>query len=388
MTARGANLLRDHPGHVSGTSRPSPEQGPSTQITSQNECGEPCLQTRWPLEGNLGTLYMGYRVASVVGGPVHLVHKELALAGLISVLLALLVALVLSRRVAQPLRRTIALAQQMAEGDFSQRLGIRGSDEVGALARSFDSMADSLHNTLTDLHQEQAHLSSVLNSVAEGIMAVDVVGRVVMMNPQAAALLGLERGLGAAVSELGLPGAGGDGLLRLPRPSRNAALELDFIRPNRHLVLYISPVHAGETGHWGAVRGGAGRDRSAPPRADASAVPLRCLARNAHPPHLHRRLRLGHHGRHGRHGGGARALRLRHRARSGAAQPARERLARSSRIESGAVQLQREEVDLAELIRAAAESFETQTGDAGVALQVDLPEDSRACTPTPTVSIR
>ncbi len=370
-----AALIRDSSGQFSGQGARVVGSDPLTQITSQNACGEPCMQTQVPLGGGVGTLVVGAKVADVVGPPVQVMQQGLALAGLIAVLLALLVALVLSRRVAQPLRLTTALAQKMAEGDFSQRLGIRGADEAGALARSFDTLADSLQNTLTDLHQEQAHLSSVMNSVAEGIMAVDNAGQVVMINPQAASLLGLEGGVGTAVSDLGLPEQVATAFSACLARRETCSLELDFIRPNRHLVLHVSPVHAGATGQWGAVS--VVRDVTEARRLEQ--MRRRFLSDASH--EIRTPLTSI--------GGFASAI------MDGTADTEEERvrcasvivrevdrlnrlvkdLLDLSRIESGAVQLQREEVDLSELLPAAAESFETQVHEAGVTLQVDLEEN-------------
>jgi len=46
-----------------------------------------------------------------------------------------------------------------------------------------------------------------------------------------------------------------------------------------------------------------------------------------------------------------------------------------SRIESGAVTLTMEDVDLNDLIQAAVESFETQTREKGLTVELDLPGD-------------
>jgi len=345
-----------------------------TEIVSRNPCGEPGMRSTVALEGGLGYLYVGAPVATMVRKPVHELRRGLALAGLISVGLALLVALMLSRRVAQPLRRTTALAQQMAEGDFSQRLGIRGSDEVGALARSFDSLADSLQSTLADLHQEQARLSSILDSVAEGILAVDTNGQVVMINPQAAALLGLDRGVGAAVRDLGLPEQVATAFATCLARHETCSLELDFVRPNRHLVLHVTPVLGADALHRGAVA--VVRDVTESRRVEQ--MRRRFLSDASH--EIRTPLTSI--------GGFAAAI------ADGTADTEEERvrcasvimrevdrlnrlvkdLLDLSRIESGAIQLQREGVDLSELIRAAAESFETQINESGVSLELRVPD--------------
>jgi two-component system sensor histidine kinase ResE len=355
---------------AAGTNQP-----PGTQIISDTPCGEDYLRDISLLPGGIGLLCVRVPLSEVVSDPVHQVHRQLAFAGAIAVLLALLAALVLSRRVAKPLRLTTALAQQMAAGDFSQRLGIRGSDEVGALARSFDSLADSLEDTLTDLHQEQGRLSSILNSVAEGIMAVDAAGRVVMINPQAAALLGLTQGVGATVRDLDLPEKAGAGFSACLERNETCALELELSRPERSLVMQITPVQATETGQWGAV---------AVVREVTEARRLEQMRRRFLSDASHEiRTPLTSIGGFASAIMDGTAATEEERVRC-ASVIAREvdRLSRLvkdlldlSRIESGAEQLVREEVDLAELLHAAVESFEAVTHESGMSLELRAPED-------------
>ncbi len=153
------------------------------------------------------------------------------------------------------------------------------------------------------------------------------------------------------------------------------SLELDFVRPNRHLVLHVSPVHAGATGQWGAVA--VVRDVTETRRLEQ--MRRRFLSDASH--EIRTPLTSI--------GGFASAImdgtadteEQRVRCASVIVREV-ERLNRLvkdlldlSRIESGAVQLQREQVDLTELLPAAAEGFETQVHETAVTLQVDLEEN-------------
>ena len=74
------------------------------------------------------------------------VGNSVLTAGIIVGVLALIVALVLSMQILAPLRKLTAAARQIARGDLSQRVQVRGTDEVGALAETFNGMAESLQN--------------------------------------------------------------------------------------------------------------------------------------------------------------------------------------------------------------------------------------------------
>jgi signal transduction histidine kinase len=70
-------------------------------------------------------------------------------AAIVGALLGAIVASALSRR----LRRSVALARRLAAGDLEARLRPRGRDEIAALGRALDEMADSLGETIRELDQ-------------------------------------------------------------------------------------------------------------------------------------------------------------------------------------------------------------------------------------------
>lgn len=82
-----------------------------------------------------------------------------------AVLTGLFAVLHLVRRSMAPLNRLEAAAARIAEGNYRQRTGIRGSDEVGTLAGSFDAMAESVERKVTQLEdtaqRQQRFLSAV-----------------------------------------------------------------------------------------------------------------------------------------------------------------------------------------------------------------------------------
>jgi signal transduction histidine kinase len=107
----------------------------------------------------------GRAVAATVGGLVG------------SALLILLFAGYLTRAIVQPVRRAAAMAGRLAGGDLAVRMPETGVDEVGALERSFNTMAGSLERSrdeLTRLLEEQAALRHVATLVARGMPPDDI----------------------------------------------------------------------------------------------------------------------------------------------------------------------------------------------------------------------
>lgn len=96
-------------------------------------------------------------------------HVMLMVAGASS-LLMLLFWWVLKRGLVNPLKRLDATTRRIAEGDLDARVAPVGQDEVGSLARSVNTMADSLRRLFDE--QEQAYLGT-LQALAKALEAKD-----------------------------------------------------------------------------------------------------------------------------------------------------------------------------------------------------------------------
>lgn len=125
-----------------------------------------------------------------VNGASSQVALAIALGGVVATILAVLLALLIARGVTGPIDELTAAASAMAEGDLSVRVRSGSGDEVGRLARAFDSMAERLHSTVKAISSERNTLSGVLSTMADGILIVDGGGRVLMANSAAGTLLG------------------------------------------------------------------------------------------------------------------------------------------------------------------------------------------------------
>ena len=68
-----------------------------------------------------------------------------------------------SHDIVSPLRKLAVMAESLnAGGDLSHRTGITGGDELGALARAFDSMAERLQSAYGRLSETNAELDSIV----------------------------------------------------------------------------------------------------------------------------------------------------------------------------------------------------------------------------------
>jgi two-component system sensor histidine kinase MtrB len=84
---------------------------------------------------------------------ITLVRGTMATGGLVLLLLLAGIALVVSRQVVLPVRSASRIAERFAEGHLSERMPVRGEDDMARLALSFNDMAESLQRQITTLEE-------------------------------------------------------------------------------------------------------------------------------------------------------------------------------------------------------------------------------------------
>ncbi|MBE0428522.1 MAG: HAMP domain-containing histidine kinase [Thermoleophilia bacterium] len=72
------------------------------------------------------------------------INNSLIWGGVTAVLLAVVLSLIISRRITRPIHDMAAATERIAEGDYEQRVDISSRDEIGSLAHSLNEMAASL----------------------------------------------------------------------------------------------------------------------------------------------------------------------------------------------------------------------------------------------------
>lgn len=143
----------------------------------------------------------GFSVEGIVltFSPVFLV-RELAdrsyyyifFSSIIAVLSATLAAFYISKKVSLPLKKMNKAALDMAKGDYDTRIDVTSSDEVGDLAISFNYLSGKLAENIKELKGEKGKLELIVQSIGEGIIAVDSNNKVILINPVAERLLNIK----------------------------------------------------------------------------------------------------------------------------------------------------------------------------------------------------
>lgn len=130
---------------------------------------------------------------------------------LLAVLLAAVLAWLSGGRVTKPVRALTAAVTELREGNLTARARVTGEDEVGTLGGAFNSMAEELQRTTSDLVEAagteatlRVRMEAILQSMGDGLLATDEHGNVATVNRAAERLIGVraDRLTGKKISEV------------------------------------------------------------------------------------------------------------------------------------------------------------------------------------------
>ncbi|HEV7502467.1 MAG TPA: ATP-binding protein, partial [Vicinamibacteria bacterium] len=128
------------------------------------------------------TAFAGVDAAPEFFASLDTLRRQMILLGLASVVTAGAGGLLLVRQASRRLQRLREIVSRVSRGDFADRAGVSGSDEIGALGQDLDGM-------VTSLVEARDYYESVLASVDVGLLATDRAGRVIGANARTAQIL-------------------------------------------------------------------------------------------------------------------------------------------------------------------------------------------------------
>ncbi|GAA4076616.1 cell wall metabolism sensor histidine kinase WalK [Amphibacillus indicireducens] len=109
---------------------------------------------------------------------------------LIAVGISAIVGILVARSITKPITEMREQAQVLASGDFSQKVNVYGTDEIGQLANTFNEMKENIKIANHTTEEERRKLSSVLSNMSDGVISTNEAGQITLMNEPAASLIG------------------------------------------------------------------------------------------------------------------------------------------------------------------------------------------------------
>ncbi|WP_042147728.1 cell wall metabolism sensor histidine kinase WalK [Paucisalibacillus sp. EB02] len=123
---------------------------------------------------------------------------------LIAIIVSAILGILVARAITKPIMEMRRQAQIMGKGDFTQKVNVYGTDEIGQLAIAFNDLNDQLKYSHAKTEEETRKLNSVLANMSDGVIATDNTGAVTLMNEAAGILLGMdpEEGIGELIIDV------------------------------------------------------------------------------------------------------------------------------------------------------------------------------------------
>jgi two-component system phosphate regulon sensor histidine kinase PhoR len=107
--------------------------------------------------------------------------------------IALLLAVLIAGRITRPVRSLTQSAWKLASSDPAVQPIPPTKDEIGQLAQVFNIMSTRLSGQIDDLETERATLDAVLQKMTDGVLIVDELGRVQLVNPAAVKMFSISQ---------------------------------------------------------------------------------------------------------------------------------------------------------------------------------------------------
>ena len=115
-----------------------------------------------------------------------------AIALVLYILITIVIKYFVSKSVVKPINRLIESAEKMAKGQNMEMSNILNEKtEVDELVNAFNLMTRELNQKLTEVNRQKKQIETILLHMTDGVIAFDMNGEIIHINPAAKTLLGL-----------------------------------------------------------------------------------------------------------------------------------------------------------------------------------------------------
>ncbi|XOQ58762.1 MAG: histidine kinase [Clostridium sp.] len=114
---------------------------------------------------------------------------------IMSIIISMFFAIRLSNYMVKPVKKLQEITAAIANGDLNRRVKINRDDEIGKLAKTFNNMGEKLQYTLNESMEQNNKLQAILTSMDSGVIAIDINYRIIMINPYARKIFGINENI-------------------------------------------------------------------------------------------------------------------------------------------------------------------------------------------------
>ena len=169
----------------------------------------PIKHVAYPVEDEVGHIKGIIYMTSNLENMVQTLEESkeiLTKATLLALLITVLLGFFIASSITGPIKDVTIKAARMAKGDFDQVVEVKSQDEIGKLAGMFNHLTGELNNTIKELKEERSKvekernkvegernkLETIVTHMADGVIAEDIDGNIIISNKGAKETLGIK----------------------------------------------------------------------------------------------------------------------------------------------------------------------------------------------------
>jgi len=181
----------------------------------------------------------------VLQGMSSKIEASVLTATLFGFVLAMTMAIFLTNRFTKPIYELTDAAEEIAKGKYGKKIYSNDRDQIGDLTRSFNQMSYNLGVKVNEITQRNVELEAILNSMINGIIAIDADRNILMINPISYEILNLPEGY-IAENEPIYKVIRNEEIIELVEESiksgKSQIEELSYVHLDKMLRIYVNPI--------------------------------------------------------------------------------------------------------------------------------------------------
>ncbi|GAU77656.1 two-component system histidine kinase PnpS [Fusibacter sp. 3D3] len=171
-------------------------------------------------------------------------------------LMAILISFIITRRITKSLYQLTEMSNLISNGEYGKKIYNQSKDQIGLLTDSFNLMSKNLERSINEITSRNSELESILNSMINGIIAIDKNRNILMINKISFEILNLPEDY-VVENESMYKIIRNDEIAEMVEISINQGVsqikEIQYVHLDKILRIYINPIRTANDENIGSI---------------------------------------------------------------------------------------------------------------------------------------
>ena len=106
--------------------------------------------------------------------------------------ITIIICFLIAKTISEPIEDISKKILLMSDGNFSNRVEVKSTDEIGDLAMTFNLLTDKLQYNINEVFKEKNKMETIIEYMNDGLIAIDLNKNIIHVNSKARCLLGMD----------------------------------------------------------------------------------------------------------------------------------------------------------------------------------------------------